>query len=101
MKTTEYRVETVPFGCVPKDLEASVIYIAIENYVEYSASFLCPCGCGLNTYLPFEKNNNEGGSEARLLFWDQPFSVLSITPSIQVRGGCNSHYHITKNKVIY
>lgn len=99
MKTKEYKVKVIPFGSL-KDVDEGIIYISEEDETSISANFICPCGCGLQTYLPFGESNNEGGDGPRTLTWHEKDILLSISPSIQVRGGCNSHYHIKFNQVL-
>lgn len=99
MKTTEYKVQVIPFGTL-KNEEEGVIYVSREDGLDKCVNFICPCGCGLQTYLPFGEWNHEGGSEPRSMEWHVIDKVLSINPSIEVLGGCKSHYHIKRNKVV-
>lgn len=100
MKTTEYKIQVIPFGTL-KDQQEGTIYVSQEEGIDKCVNFICPCGCGLQTYFPFGESNHEGGSgEPRSMQWHVKGEILSISPSIEVVGGCKSHYHIKYNKVV-
>lgn len=60
----------------------------------YSCSVhLCPCGCGEKVFLPIKPDHEQGA------FWGLKGNTL--TPSVQKRLGCLSHYQIINGKVIW
>jgi hypothetical protein len=69
-------------------------------------SFDCPCGCGSHCYIPLE--NPLSGStypDARpeLPKWTRSgddFASLTLSPSIQRVGGCQSHFHIQGGTIV-
>lgn len=79
----EYVDEFIP----PKgEMRPGIIYISLRYR---ASSHLCLCGCGHECYLQFkdgEWNLVDNGSK------------ITITPSIQQRFECKSHYIITNGK---
>lgn len=78
-------LELVPVEFIPevKDMEFGKIYYS-EKY--NCANHLCPCGCGKQTPLPIKE-----GEWLIAILGDK----ATITPSIQHRFHCLSHYIIT------
>jgi len=102
MKHTFF-VEIVNYGSMPDNdlLHPKVIYVAREEGIDKGVKFLCPCGCKIPIWLPLGDDNHEGGSgDKRSITWMLQDKLISISPSIQVLGGCNSHFHIQLNEVI-
>lgn len=90
MKTLK-QVEVIPVFVtyVPSKelLEFGKIYISKE----YSGCMhLCLCGCGTQCYLPLK--------HGEWILTEHGSNTISISPSIQQRFECQSHYIITKNK---
>jgi hypothetical protein len=101
MSKQEYHPVKIDYKDSPenKDMKSDVIYIVSLPDEGQGIRFLCPCGCKLPIWIPLGEMNNEGGSGPRELIWHDE-KTISISPSIQVKGGCNYHFFIQKNKVI-
>lgn len=84
-------LEPVFVETIPDTIEPGKIYIS-EKYG--GATWLCPCGCGDNAHIPFNKWNEA---------WTMTKNgdLVTFTPSIQMRYGCQSHYFIRDNKIIW
>lgn len=68
------------------------------NRLGHSLLFSCPCEqkCG-NVNLPIEWPGHNGEGP-----WQASFDIdgrLTLSPSIQMTSGCNSHFHIRDGKV--
>lgn len=97
MKTTIYIVQLVESIPERARMREGVIYVSDKFRI---INYLCPCGCGLETPLPFGPEETVlGGGPQWQLMWDEPDKILTIAPSILVDGGCRSHYHIKRNTV--
>ena len=70
-----------------KEMEQGKIYI---SRTWKGSSHLCLCGCGVECYLPHNKNGWD--------LTDHGNNRISISPSILQRFDCKSHYIITNNK---
>lgn len=73
-------------------IESGVIYW-IKQY--HGLAFKCPCGCGAPVYLGISVTV---ASHPHLWEFD---GKDTITPSIQQREGCKSHYHIRAGRVVW
>ena len=85
MKLIPKFVDLIPAGKPPSD----VMYVSMKYGV---ISYLCPCGCGEThdvNLAPKRWNITTDGEH------------VTIRPSIQVRGTCESHYFITNNEVVW
>jgi hypothetical protein len=79
----------------PERLERDTLYVSFE----YSTCLhLCACGCGNQSVMPIGDgqwsilvDENAGSEEGTL---------VTLWPSI-LNTGCNSHYFIQKNKVVW
>ncbi len=100
MRRDIYSIKVIDFPSENEGYEDGVIEVMRdETRMDRSLRFLCPCGQS-KIYIPLGDDNNEGGGPGpRQMFWIEKDKVLSITPSIQVMGGCNEHFHIYNNKV--
>jgi len=100
MKTTEYTVRVIGWPSMLEGYEPGIIEVMRDSDgTDKSLRFLCPCG-RVKIYIPLGDDNNEGGSGKRELHWIEKNKILSITPSILVKGDCNEHFHITRNTVV-
>lgn len=74
--------------------KTGVLYI---SYKHKSTLHKCPCGCGLDVYLPTTRFL----SKLRYQQWDLKVGgdVATLSPSISIRIGCRSHYYIKNNRV--
>lgn len=86
LKTVEVKLVYSKY-CPPKsEMEQGIIYVSKE----YNGSaHLCLCGCGKDCYLPLR--------QGEWSFTDNN-GKATITPSIQQRFECKSHYIITNGK---
>lgn len=73
---------------VPEPMERGVLYVSEEFGC---AVHLCGCGCGQRTVTPLDP----GG----WTLTEAP-SGPSLSPSIQQRGGCRSHYWVRDGAII-
>ena len=79
---------------VPESLRKHSIYIAGESGHYWSASLLCPCGCGdliqlnlLQQVRPcWQIKSHQDGS-------------VSIMPSVWRRQGCKSHFFVREGRI--
>jgi hypothetical protein len=94
MKTIkQVEIEPIFFEeCLPgrENMEPNKLYISRKYH---GCSHLCFCGCGVECYLP--TTPIAGDSNWTLTEHD---GKVTISPSIQQRFECKSHYIITKNK---
>jgi len=100
MAVTEYTVKILNFPIKSDGYESGIIEVFRDkDGTDLALRFLCPCGQS-KIYIPLGADNNEGGGTTeRQIFWPDKDKVISVTPSIQVRGGCNEHFYIVNNKV--
>lgn len=78
-------LELVQVEYVPEQLEQGKFYYTKEYK---SSNHLCVCGCGQEVPIPIKKG------EWNITIENGKFS---ITPSLQLRMGCKSHYIITNS----
>lgn len=77
-----------------EQVEPGKIYVLQNGDLDLDCvKFLCPCGCAQVVYLPVHVGGDRQQEHEWGLLW-HPEGTLSLYPSIQQRGGCNSHYHI-------
>lgn len=55
----------------------------------------CPCGCRDRVCVPLVD-----GHHARWSIDSYDFNILTLSPSVQRRSGCNSHFSIINGKVV-
>jgi hypothetical protein len=58
-------------------------------------TFLCPCGCGTPAGVAVAKDMNDRGGNHPVWQWDGNIEKPTITPSIQIIGGCGWHGYLT------
>lgn len=78
-------LELVQVEYVPEQLEQGKFYYTKEYK---SSNHLCVCGCGQEVPIPIKQGE-----------WNITIDngKFSITPSLQLRMGCQSHYIITNS----
>ena len=86
--------------CVLRDITAPVgvmyvLYIEEGSAIPQAVAFMCPCGCGIEICLPVDGSRVE--TKWSLSIEDD--NTPTITPSVAMRGGCISHYFITRGEV--
>lgn len=86
-KITEFSIKFIEL--MPKEIEEGILYISL---VYSTTCHKCFCGCGVETFAPIGKDG-----------WKQTNinGFVSLSPSLQQRLECQSHYHLTENKVIW
>lgn len=58
--------------------------------------FDCPCGCKVRRVIPVENEFNRKWNIDNNTF---DFETISLSPSIQVKSGCRTHFHIKNGKI--
>ncbi len=79
-----------------KDFAPDTVYVVGDGETVSCAGFLCPCGCGLEVYLPLIPGSP---SRPRWHLHVAEDKKVTLSPSILQRGGCESHYYIVKGEV--
>lgn len=87
----EYTIKKV--RKVPERISGANLYVVGEHGHEWGVFFICPCGCGAFVQLRLVP---EGDKPCWKLKWEDE-RVITITPDIQRRGGCDHKFRITKN----
>lgn len=90
----QYTLKNVDYMPDHKDMEPGVLYLS-RNWS--CVKFLCPCGCGIEVYLPADSV----GNHPHLWSYTEQGGIITIAPSVQQRGHCGSHYFIQSNKVVW
>ena len=72
--------------------------VPVPERTGVGVTFACPCGCGQVRYVPFA-NPLDGGEpiEPASATWTrsgETLETLTLSPSIQVRGGCGWHGYV-------
>ncbi len=91
------KIETlIPIFCefIPVDLKPGVIYISREYR---TAIHLCCCGCGEKSVTPWNPETETNPHEWKLT---ENRDLVTLVPSI-LNQGCQAHYFIRENKVIW
>lgn len=79
---------------LPDKLETRAIYILGEGEYTWSASMVCPCGCGETLHMSLHK---EGRPRWELLRHSD--GTVSLKPSIWRKKGCRSHFFFQRGQV--
>ena len=72
---------------LPDRMDAHTIYVLGEGEYTWSASMLCPCGCGDILHMSLHK---EGRPRWRITSHND--GTVSLSPSINRMVGCKSHF---------
>lgn len=81
-------MEMIEVHFIPSDMEFGKLYYSKEYEV---SNHLCPCGCGAQVPLPIKNGEwNISNIDGK----------LTVTPSVQHRMYCLSHYVITEGQAI-
>ena len=62
-------------------------------------SFLCPCGCGNDIFLPVVGDTRMKVRSHPSWVYGIENGKITLAPSILMTGGCKSHYFIRGNRV--
>jgi hypothetical protein len=81
---------------LPDKLDENIIYILGEGKYLWSVVMLCPCGCCEVLHMSLHQ---EGRPQWKL---KRHFGgTVSLTPSINRKVGCRSHFFFKKGRVIW
>lgn len=88
--TTELKPIFIEF--IPDEINEGELYISTEYN---TCTHLCPCGCKERIPIPINNPNIES--------WDLSIGdgLVTISPSLQNRFKCKSHYFIRENKIVW
>ena len=94
----KYAERKMKFGEVPQGLPPIGEFWVIEEDGKVTAvTFLCPCGCGHETYTPVtDATKGEAKTERHWLYSAGP----TLTPSIGFTSGCKAHFNITNGEAV-
>lgn len=86
--------------CFPDESKLPILpgemHVYLENEIAQGVNFLCPCGCGHETYTPVTQDEKE---PHHWQFSRGP-NGPTLSPSIRWLSGCKVHFNITDGKVI-
>lgn len=77
----------------PKDISEGALYFSEKHGM---VSYKCPCGCGTTATHAV---NFPGKKSGFTTVWEFDPKTITLSPSIQVLGGCESHYYIENGDV--
>ncbi len=81
------------------EMEDGILYLSTQYQ---ATSHKCPCGCGIEVYLPLADKPVTGtDDEGNFWYGYVNEGLVTLNPSIEIRGGCRSHYNIEKNKIVW
>ena len=83
------RVEFVDF--MPSDKEWGVLYVSLLFGLVICQ---CPDGCGEEAIMPIKPHDPNGWE------YTEHDGLVTLSPSVLVQG-CNAHFYIRENKVIW
>lgn len=70
-----------------RDVPGAIEIRNIDN-TYFGLAFMCPCGCGAESYLPLQPSSEDGWT------WDGNMEKPTLTPSVLQRG-CGWHGYLT------
>jgi hypothetical protein len=79
---------------IPKNLSSKTIYIVQEEGYLWSASMLCPCGCGEALHMNLIPDERPCWRLTK-----HQDGTISLHPSIWRKKGCCAHFWFKKGKV--
>lgn len=80
----------------PDAPQAGYVYLIGDRQNPWSASFVCPCGCGELISLSLIKSD-----DPRWRHSIDGLGAISLHPSIWRTRGCRSHFFIRKGRVLW
>ena len=80
----------------PYVLETNRVYLVGDDFIPWSATFLCPCGCGEVIKLSLIKNDSPRW-QVKLHF----NGTVTFHPSIWRNKGCQSHFFLKRGHVVW
>lgn len=88
------RLRVISGDSLPARLTMRAVYLAREDDEDWCVGMLCPCGCGRNIELLLIKEATPR--------WDLQVDGdgrPSLSPSVWLRDGCQSHFWIRHGRV--
>lgn len=81
---------------LPEILEREIVYLVGDGRKPWSASLICPCGCGEIISLSLITNDDPRWRATS--HWN---GTVTIHPSIWRTKGCKSHFFIRRGKIVW
>jgi hypothetical protein len=91
----QYEVEFV--DTIPENINPDVLYVCRKYMI---TEHICPRGCGSRVPLPIIDGQPSGDPLDKTWGYVNEGGLITLSPSILFTGGCRSHYHIQKNRVV-
>ena len=92
LRTPTYRAEHVID--VPDRHRAERLYVAGEDGYAWSATMLCPCGCGKVLEM-----NLLSDAQPCWTFTESAEGLATLHPSVLLKTDCGAHFWLQKGKV--
>lgn len=93
-KWFQQKYNVVYFEDLPMELVPNTVYLIGEKENPWQAAFICPCGCNATIQLSLLKD-----SKPRWKVYFEKKGAVSLSPSINRKIGCKSHFFIEKGKI--
>jgi len=77
---------------IPKEIEKDTVYISEEFGCSIHS---CGCGCGSKIAISIKPMWEDGWTLTK-----NEDGTVTFDPSLQHRGGCNSHYYIRNSQIV-
>lgn len=90
------RLRVADIDAPPKRLPWRDLVLLRADEEDWSVVMACPCGCGQRVELPLIR---EAAQRWRLNYGED--RLPSLYPSVWLREGCRSHYHLRGGKVLW
>jgi Family of unknown function (DUF6527) len=81
---------------VPDELRSGTLYIICNDNCPWQVVMLCPCGCEKALHMNLIKDNNP-----RWKIKIHKKKKISLHPSVWRKVGCESHFFVTKGKIVW
>jgi len=94
MPISEYR--PIDVHDMPADILEGCMYV---NRRQGHITLHCPCGCGEIIHIPFRLEDEHRENIPWTM--EEHDGRCTLRPSVQMKDGCKSHYHITDNRVVW
>lgn len=81
----------------PQDLKPGDFWVLVgDDGAPEAVDFLCPCGCGRQTYTPVVPEGTPKPNDRTWTYKAGP----TLDPSIRFESGCKANFNITDGKTI-
>lgn len=87
---------TFVYEDLPDKLEQKVLYVVLEDDIQWSVAMVCPCGCGEILHMNLLPDERP--------VWNvihQKDNSSTLSPSIHRKKGCCSHFWYREGKVYW